>query len=192
VLTVNSTIFGNPASATADCVISLGGAATAGGDGLNLISSTDASCNPIPNQGTMDLATFLSPLADNGGDTETRALVDDVLNPALDSGDTTTAALVGSFDQRGTGFDCVFNGTPDIGAFELQSVPVEPTPEPTPESTPEPTPDPTPDPGDPGTTPGQPGTTPVQPEDLGVEQLPATGESPFWTRIIRFVLGLGQ
>jgi len=51
-------------------------------------------------------------LSDNGGPTETVALLDDPANPALDAADPADAPLV---DQRGIPRD----GTPDIGAFEV-------------------------------------------------------------------------
>jgi CSLREA domain-containing protein len=69
----------------------------------------------------------LGPLADNGGDTETHALLGG--SPALDAGDNaliTTPPYDGPpfYDQRGVGFDRICDGdhdgtaTVDIGAFE--------------------------------------------------------------------------
>lgn len=67
----------------------------------------------------------LGPLADNGGPTQTHALL--MGSPAIDAGNPSAVAGAGGvpqFDQRGTGFTRVFstNGTPriDIGAFERQ------------------------------------------------------------------------
>lgn len=66
----------------------------------------------------------LGPLADNGGPTQTHALLPG--SPAIDAGDPAAMAGVGNvplFDQRGVGFDRVLNGRIDIGAFEVQVVP---------------------------------------------------------------------
>ncbi len=59
---------------------------------------------------------MLGPLADNGGPTLTFALQPG--SPAIDAGDNTNAP---AFDQRGTGFPRVVNGTIDIGSFEVQT-----------------------------------------------------------------------
>jgi predicted outer membrane repeat protein len=110
-LTVNSSLLGNPAgNASDDCALD---DTTVAGDGLSLISATDATCADIPHQGTIDLDAHLLPLTDNGGPTRTHALRDEPDNPALDSGSDATAQLVENVDQRGeTRLD------PDIGAFE--------------------------------------------------------------------------
>ncbi len=54
-------------------------------------------------------------LADNGGPTQTIALLDDAANPALDAGDP---ALTSATDQRGVARPQ--GAGPDIGAFELE------------------------------------------------------------------------
>jgi len=68
---------------------------------------------------------LLGPLSDNGGPTLTHAILP--ASPALDTGDPAfnPAAFMPplNFDQRGPGFVRVFNGTVDIGAFELPNVP---------------------------------------------------------------------
>jgi fibronectin-binding autotransporter adhesin len=56
---------------------------------------------------------LLGPLANNGGSTQTRALL--AGSPAIDKG-TNPVGL--SFDQRGTGFPRFIGIQPDIGAFE--------------------------------------------------------------------------
>jgi len=64
---------------------------------------------------------LLGPLADNGGPTSTHALLPG--SPAINRGDLSAVAGVGDvpeFDQRGSGFDRVFSGRIDIGAYELQ------------------------------------------------------------------------
>lgn len=71
----------------------------------------------------------LAPLADNGGPTETHALV--AGSPAIDAGPDPVPDFPGaSFDQRGEGFARVVNGTVDVGAFEIQGdVPPGPDPD---------------------------------------------------------------
>jgi hypothetical protein len=58
---------------------------------------------------------LLGPLQDNGGPTQTIALLPG--SPAIDAGDNTGAP---EWDQRGPSFLRVVNGTVDIGAFEVQ------------------------------------------------------------------------
>ena len=66
----------------------------------------------------------LGPLADNGGPTQTIALMTG--SPAIDAGsnalavDPSTGQTL-TTDQRGTGFARIVNGTVDIGAYEVQS-----------------------------------------------------------------------
>ena len=66
----------------------------------------------------------LGPLADNGGPTQTIALVTG--SPAIDKGSNALAVDPSSgqpltTDQRGTGFARIVDGTVDIGAYEVQS-----------------------------------------------------------------------
>jgi hypothetical protein len=69
----------------------------------------------------------LDALSDNGGATETMALLTG--SPAIDAGPATVPTFLGNdFDQRGTPYVRVYNGQSDIGAFELQ-------PDPTPATT---------------------------------------------------------
>jgi hypothetical protein len=64
---------------------------------------------------------LLGPLADNGGRTQTHALL--VGSPAIDAGDSVAGAEAGDFDQRGEGFDRKVYGFVDIGAFEFFATP---------------------------------------------------------------------
>ncbi len=73
----------------------------------------------------LDMSAVLGPLANNGGATFTHALLSG--SPAIDTGDPTAVAGVGSipsFDQRGSGFARVLDGDGsgsariDMGAFE--------------------------------------------------------------------------
>jgi predicted outer membrane repeat protein len=84
-------------------------------DGLNG-NQIGSSANPINAR--------LDPLADNGGSTQTVALL--AGSPAIDAGSNTLAidpttkqALTN--DQRGHGFPRIVNNTVDIGAFEYQA-----------------------------------------------------------------------
>ncbi len=66
----------------------------------------------------LDTDPLLGPLANNGGPTMTHALLPG--SPAINVGDNTDAP---EWDQRGTGFPRIVNGTIDIGAFEVQGSP---------------------------------------------------------------------
>ena len=68
----------------------------------------------------------LGPLQDNGGPTETHALLPD--SPAIDAGKNALIPVDVTTDQRGAGFDRIFNGVVDIGAFEVQSGGTTPLP----------------------------------------------------------------
>jgi len=59
---------------------------------------------------------ILDPLADNGGPTETHALVHG--SKAIDTGDPNLSKPI--YDQRGAGFERVVNEVMDIGAYEYQ------------------------------------------------------------------------
>ena len=85
------------------------------GTGVSL--DAGASSNNI-----LDDNPLLAPLADNGGPTQTHALLPG--SPAIDAGSTELAVNFDGLqfrnDQRGPGFDRVFGSSIDIGAFELQ------------------------------------------------------------------------
>ena len=61
---------------------------------------------------------LLGPLADNGGSTETHALLP--FSPAINAGDP-LFLMTPIFDQRGTGFPRISFDRVDIGAFEFQT-----------------------------------------------------------------------
>ena len=73
----------------------------------NLVGTAAAPIDPL-----------LGPLADNGGPTQTLAVL--AGSPALDAGNN---ALSLNFDQRGAGFARVSGTAADIGAFEHQVSP---------------------------------------------------------------------
>jgi hypothetical protein len=73
-------------------------------NGVNLVGSAAAPIDPL-----------LGPLQNNGGPTQTNALLPG--SPAIDAGDNGYAT---PFDQRGPGFPRVLYGGIDIGAFELE------------------------------------------------------------------------
>src|SRR5262249_19152516 len=67
----------------------------------------------------LDIANVLGPLADNGGPTQTYALVAGT-NPAVNAGNNSLLPAGVVYDQRG--FARTASGTVDIGAFERDSV----------------------------------------------------------------------
>ena len=110
----NTIVSGNTGTTADAGVTSLGNNiwgenGSSGGGGFTL-STTDI----VP---TGSLSSFLDTnLANNGGSTDTHALV--AGGVAVDAGDNSAAAALTN-DQRGTGFNRVVNGTVDIGAFEF-------------------------------------------------------------------------
>ncbi len=79
---------------------------------------------------TNPLDPRLGPLQNNGGPTQTMALLPG--SPAINAGDNNIQLFTGSDDQRGNGFARVAKGTIDIGAFEVQPPPSPPAPPPSP------------------------------------------------------------
>jgi hypothetical protein len=78
-----------------------------GGDGYDLTDLVGTADSPID--------PMLGPLQDNGGPTQTMALMPG--SRAIDAGDNTDAS---EWDQRGPGYPRIVNGIIDIGAFEVQ------------------------------------------------------------------------
>jgi hypothetical protein len=90
--------------------------------GYNLIGNTAGSSGGFAATDLLNVNPRLGPLQNNGGPTQTMALLSG--SPALDAGDPnyltdTTNPL--AYDQRGPGFNRVANGRIDIGAFEAQT-----------------------------------------------------------------------
>jgi hypothetical protein len=69
---------------------------------------------------TNPLNAMLGPLANNGGPTDTHALLSG--SPAIDAGDPNFTPPP-DYDQRGPGYSRVVNGRIDIGAFEVAPCP---------------------------------------------------------------------
>jgi hypothetical protein len=95
----------------------------------NTIVSGNNADGPDGNTGCFEICDFdagshnliggsagLGPLANNGGPTQTHALLPG--SPAIDAGDNADAP---EFDQRGPGFARIVNGTIDIGSYEVQA-----------------------------------------------------------------------
>jgi len=125
----NSIVAGNTDSGTAPDIrpgdgalavrYSLIGDNTGSGMTEAPVGMPDAEGNQIggPINGTID--PMLAPLANNGGLTQTHALM--LGSPAIDAGDP-TLALPPPFDQRDTPFVRIYGGRIDIGAYERQLV----------------------------------------------------------------------
>jgi hypothetical protein len=69
--------------------------------------------------GTITADPLLGALANNGGSTQTLALLTG--SPAIDAGDNTLVPAGVMFDQRGLGFARIVGAAVDIGAFEVQN-----------------------------------------------------------------------
>jgi hypothetical protein len=87
-------------------------------NGHNLIGDTNGSSGWVASD-LLNVDPNLGPLQDNGGPTQTMALLPG--SPAIDAGDNTDAP---EWDQRGEGYPRIVNGTIDIGAFEVQAPPL--------------------------------------------------------------------
>jgi hypothetical protein len=83
------------------------------GDGTGLTGITNGTNGNLIGTGAEPINPLLLPLADNGGFTNTHALGQN--SPALGKGSTAFDSYV-PWDQRGAARD---NGTPDIGAYEV-------------------------------------------------------------------------
>jgi len=83
------------------------------------VGMPDANGNLIGDPNGMGVIDpLLAPLADNGGPTQTHALLPG--SPAIDAGDPSFAPPP-VFDQRSDPFDRVFGGRIDMGAYERQT-----------------------------------------------------------------------
>jgi len=83
-------------------------------------------CNSFPgsnggagSHNIIDGSANLGPLANNGGPTKTMALL--AGSDAIDAGSNGYATGL-NYDQRGPGYPRLYNGTVDMGAYELSDV----------------------------------------------------------------------
>src|SRR5262249_45755578 len=137
----SSTVTGNTAGGTGGGIVSTAGTATIrntlvaqnlaatdpdvvgtfASQGHNLIgdgtggAGFTSSGDQVGNSGA-PIAPHLGLLQDNGGPTQTMALL--AGSPAIDAGDN--AAPPGVYDQRGIGYPRITGGALDIGAFEVR------------------------------------------------------------------------
>ena len=127
---LNTIVAGNTASSGPDCSgspTSQGHNLIGNNSGCSFTSATDdqvgTAASPIDPK--------LGPLADNGGPTETHALM--AGSPAIDSGDDIVLGAPHNLtsDQRGPGFPRKSGAHVDIGAYEVQPAPAD-----TPQSSP--------------------------------------------------------
>jgi hypothetical protein len=109
VITLANTIVANNITGTSCAVVNFGGgAANVVSAGHNIDS--DATCNLTAAGDLPNTDPLLDPLADNGGATQTHALL--VGSPAIDAANT---AVCPPTDQRGVARDAAC----DVGAFEF-------------------------------------------------------------------------
>ena len=85
--------------------------------GYNL--SSDNSCGFSASGDQQNVDPLLGSLADNGGFSQTHALLAD--SPAIDAGDPAFASPPDN-DQRGSGFPRIVNDRVDMGAFETEAL----------------------------------------------------------------------
>ena len=83
-------------------------------DGLYGCPAVPGAKDIVPGAG-VQVGDILDDLADNGGPTETHALV--AGSPAIDAGNSAIPSPP-TYDQRGPGFPRVVNGVIDVGAYE--------------------------------------------------------------------------
>ncbi len=100
------------------------------GDGTNMTGITNGTNSNQVGSSVSPIDALLGLLANNGGPTQTHALLPG--SPAINAGGNaaiTNPPFTGSdfTDQRGTGFDRIVNTTVDIGAFESRGFTISTT-----------------------------------------------------------------
>jgi hypothetical protein len=101
-------VVGAVASSDHDLIGDGTGANLSNGTNGDLVGTTESPINAL-----------LGPLQNNGGPTQTMALL--AGSPAVNAGDNAVVPAGVITDQRGPGFNRIFAGVVDIGAYELQS-----------------------------------------------------------------------
>jgi hypothetical protein len=134
---VGSIVWGNTTSSPGTVDIGFGHKTVApGSTNMNsdhsLLGTVDPNVTIIDVGGTLTgVDPLLGPLANNGGPTQTEALL--AGSPAIDKGPNPLPTFpLNANDQRGSGFARVVGPAVDIGAFEVQPPPPTPAPTPTP------------------------------------------------------------
>ncbi len=109
----NTIVAGNTASSRPDL------SGTLAGSGYNLIGNTTGASGFAATD-LLNVDPLLGPLLDNGGPTQTHALLSG--SPAINAGEPAapTSLTFPKWDQRGAGFARIAVGRLDIGAFEVQ------------------------------------------------------------------------
>jgi len=116
----NSIVAGNSANSAPDLLHDPG---TTLNINYSLIGDTTDS-GIVPTTGVanlLDIDPLIGPLADNGGPTQTHALLPG--SPVLNSGDPSIPFLATEFDQRGVGYSRVAFDRIDMGAYEAHTTP---------------------------------------------------------------------
>ncbi len=85
--------------------------------GHNLIANSSEGLGFAPSD-LLNVNPMLGPLQNNGGPTQTMALLPG--SPAIDAGDTALVPAAVISDQRGAGYPRIVNSSVDIGAYEVQ------------------------------------------------------------------------
>ena len=125
----NTLIAGNFRGATGTTRDDVSGALNSGGDynligdGTGMIGLSNGVNGNLVGSAAVPIDPLLGPLQDNGGPTQTHALMPG--SPAIDAGNNAYAT---DWDQRGEGFPRIVNGIIDIGAFEFQGAGPGPSP----------------------------------------------------------------
>lgn len=122
---VHSSIVSGNFNTDVDLVVALQPAVSS--NGYNLVGfGTAAGAFGASGDQSLNSDPGLGPLADNGGPTQTHALLTG--SPAIDAGNPSPGVDVPAFDQRGTSHERIFDGNDDsvvvidIGAFEKDTI----------------------------------------------------------------------
>jgi len=123
-LTLTNTIVANNSAPNDTDIRTFSGGTVAGaynliGEAPNVVGIADGVDGNMIGTMSNPIDPLLGPLANNGGVTQTHALLSG--SPAVDAGDPAILFSPMEFDQRGVGYARVSNVRIDIGAFEVQT-----------------------------------------------------------------------